>query len=997
MKKVAFVAVVLCSVWFACCKGDTERTQLWRDTVPRLTERTDAMPCEEALVPGRAVAASQCGLHESVFPCVAKEIEEDPAETLVTHPHCVDEVIAEFRRRAVLRPEAWADVAAAYYLRAQKDDRASDLFAAWEAARQAVLSVPDSREGHFNLALAQQQLAMRDDALQSWRTVVRLEPSASPWAAFARNRITELEKPYPVFQKNLVNAALATNDAAALAALMKEQPYSAVRYFEEALLPRWATERTPQAFQEARLYASVLSKRLDNDLFALDVVESLIASRKPDLMRRGFLSYASGDYPAAADVLEQAGSPFALRAQQQHLGRNVLNMESDPANIAPVEALVSRAKRYVHLSGELQSLLGLALWGGGRSTDALEAYARAEQKYVQAGDQQKQCEAVSRVIGNWGLVGKHETAMREVLRVGRCASLLDPAELNKALCEAAKTAVALHYPEAALAYMHHAVRVPAPAREKAVALRERAAVHLALGQTAAAQMDFEDARRTYPPLEKLPAASFQARILELRAELTDNIDLLTKAIETSLAGQHPTFTALLYTKRAAERTGPAADADRRSALEIIRNEEKEILRRRQIGKFEDLWGAYFNRFRDTYDALVKSRMEARDAAEAFGYSERMRAFDLLDLLDKRSDLPAEFRRIAEQDVVSHESIREQLPDGTVIVSYMNLADRTYVWILSRTRFESLRLRVGRRQIERWKEEVLRVAEGTSDRQFTDATHAPHQELLAPVLRAVGPVKRLVLVPDEPMQGLPFPAMRGDNTPFVVEQVLLEVAPSATLYVYSLLQDRALQHEGPLSVLLIGDPTFAASVGQPQLPDARREVATIEAQYGTTATVLRLIGDAATAPRFFAEAPRHEVVHLATHTIVDEVRPDNSVILLAHENVSIRDLLQKLELHRTRLFVLASCKSAGGIPVGPEGVAPLVRPLLAAGVPAVVGSLWNVRDDIGEQFAVSFHRHYRDTRDAAVALRAAQLELLHGDQEVREWAPFLMIGHHSISK
>ena len=78
--------------------------------------------------------------------------------------------------------------------------------------------------------------------------------------------------------------------------------------------------------------------------------------------------------------------------------------------------------------------------------------------------------------------------------------------------------------------------------------------------------------------------------------------------------------------------------------------------------------------------------------------------------------------------------------------------------------------------------------------------------------------------------------------------------------------------------------------------------------------------------------------------------------------------------------------------------PGVRPLIGAGVPAVVGTLWNVEDATAEEVLVSFHRHYREGSDAAVALQQAQVELLTnknnnpGLRPVLAWAPFQVIGH-----
>ena len=82
----------------------------------------------------------------------------------------------------------------------------------------------------------------------------------------------------------------------------------------------------------------------------------------------------------------------------------------------------------------------------------------------------------------------------------------------------------------------------------------------------------------------------------------------------------------------------------------------------------------------------------------------------------------------------------------------------------------------------------------------------------------------------------------------------------------------------------------------------------------------------------------------------------------------------------------------------SGLAALVRPLLAAGVPAVAGSLWNVGDDFSKSVLVRFHRHYVAGEDAARALQLAQLDLLHatsaGPSQVISWAPFQVVGYAS---
>jgi CHAT domain-containing protein len=106
-----------------------------------------------------------------------------------------------------------------------------------------------------------------------------------------------------------------------------------------------------------------------------------------------------------------------------------------------------------------------------------------------------------------------------------------------------------------------------------------------------------------------------------------------------------------------------------------------------------------------------------------------------------------------------------------------------------------------------------------------------------------------------------------------------------------------------------------------------------------------------------------------------------------------DEIARAHFDRTRVVVLASCEGAAGRAVDGEGVLSIARAFFAAGVPAVIASLWPVRDDT-EPFLATFHRELRARRGPAAALRAAQLKVLEyrgADAPLLEWAGFLAFG------
>jgi CHAT domain-containing protein len=263
----------------------------------------------------------------------------------------------------------------------------------------------------------------------------------------------------------------------------------------------------------------------------------------------------------------------------------------------------------------------------------------------------------------------------------------------------------------------------------------------------------------------------------------------------------------------------------------------------------------------------------------------------------------------------------------------------------------------------------------------------------------------VIVPDGAMSGLPLAALESSPPRLrLVEQAILSVAGSTSLHLYARARDAEIANDAHPAVLLIGDPAvdprLHATLGVGQLPYARAEARALhEHEYGSRSILL--LGEEATVPALRRHMSEAAVLHFGGHAVANPRLPHLSSLLLApsedHSGQwTAEEILRDLPaLDRTRLVILGACSTAGGMPVGPLGLAPLVRPFVASGVPAVVGSLWDVGDATTQPLLVSFHRHYRHGDDVAVALRKAQLSMLRSKGTARNepwaWAPFQVIG------
>src|SRR5207253_1500185 len=151
--------------------------------------------------------------------------------------------------------------------------------------------------------------------------------------------------------------------------------------------------------------------------------------------------------------------------------------------------------------------------------------------------------------------------------------------------------------------------------------------------------------------------------------------------------------------------------------------------------------------------------------------------------------------------------------------------------------------------------------------------------------------------------------------------------------------------------VIADPAFKEDLDVAgnlhRLQVARDEAGRIQSIYRGAAEVTPPLMDGdATGAAFLHLAADSSVIHLAAHGVANHEVPSKSFFLLAPTKddsgvIEADRLLKELQLTKTRLAILSACTSAGGTPVGPEGLGPLVRPFVAAGVPGLVGTLWNV--------------------------------------------------------
>jgi CHAT domain-containing protein len=272
--------------------------------------------------------------------------------------------------------------------------------------------------------------------------------------------------------------------------------------------------------------------------------------------------------------------------------------------------------------------------------------------------------------------------------------------------------------------------------------------------------------------------------------------------------------------------------------------------------------------------------------------------------------------------------------------------------------------------------------------------ALHDAILGPFtneLRDPG-LRALFVSPDDFLGNLPFalllePDGRGRRP--VVERLRIIYLPSVS--VYRQLLDRPVLNEPP-RVLAVANAIYPSEVDP--LPFAEREAATVSELFpGSTL----LAGAAATEERVVALAPRHNILHLATHGILlDDLGPGASSLLVTpdarHDGFLSAAEIASLDLSHTYIAVLSACNTATVAERGPTDLGNLMSAFLGAGSPSVIGSSWQVEDQATTLLMLGFYKRFLEV-GAAEALRQAMLELRMDRRFAHPfyWAPFALYG------
>jgi len=308
---------------------------------------------------------------------------------------------------------------------------------------------------------------------------------------------------------------------------------------------------------------------------------------------------------------------------------------------------------------------------------------------------------------------------------------------------------------------------------------------------------------------------------------------------------------------------------------------------------------------------------------------------------------------------------------------------------------------------------------TITNQLTDLIWTPVEDALT----EFGPIEKIIIIPDGPLNYLPFEALGKDQ--YLIEKYSIYYQLSGAL----IANEQATKVGSKPSFIALA-PVFEDKetnflnkscerfVDLAKKADTTSRAFSINGDYISplpeTETEVKAINKIYVdkgflSKSFIKEVAREELIkkgeladydyiHLATHGFVNSQYPELSGLLLTQDSTSSEDgILYTGEILgltlKAELVTLSACETALGKRIEGEGVRGLTTAFLFAGARTVISSLWKVADSSTSLLMIDFYNQLNSGKDKAGALRAAKQNLIKGDKYNHPyyWAPFIQIG------
>lgn len=325
-------------------------------------------------------------------------------------------------------------------------------------------------------------------------------------------------------------------------------------------------------------------------------------------------------------------------------------------------------------------------------------------------------------------------------------------------------------------------------------------------------------------------------------------------------------------------------------------------------------------------------------------------------------------------------IRSRLGAKTGLLQYSYFGDTLFCLGLSAKKGVLLRIPWGEAQVD-----MVNSLLGSVENKSMDIQE--HAHAIAHTLKIGkfldGEMEDVVIIPDKHLHRVPFEILKLNDSPLISRYTIqyrssmMELASPAlpAKDQYPFLAFAPFNEGKNDNLLAVRGKMGPEDVQLEPLPYSGSEVENITSLWQGS----EYLGTEATESNFKQDSKNFNIIHLATHALLDDSNPMYNKIVFSEEDVE-DGFLYTYELFGMQLpaelVTLSACNTGIGKFYEGEGMVSLATGFNFAGVENVVMSLWAVPDHTTAEIMTRFYQHLHDGLPIPRALQQAKLDFIN---------------------
>ena len=357
------------------------------------------------------------------------------------------------------------------------------------------------------------------------------------------------------------------------------------------------------------------------------------------------------------------------------------------------------------------------------------------------------------------------------------------------------------------------------------------------------------------------------------------------------------------------------------------------------------------------------------------------------LNSRRANLLAseKYRKIVNPLDISIDRIKDNLDKSTILLDYFLDGEELYLIYISQKNSGMVKSAFTDKDETRLDDYIQFVKQLPVDGNKTkwNLGHYFYNKLIP--IRIDANITKAIVLPDNNLSLIPFDLILSDipdsslsvnQYPFLIKQ--LDISYLSGIHGRQFNNDNT-KFESVLAMAPFISTNASKQLNYPPLIHSKNEIESISNHYKS----VLFMGTEATKTKFKTHFVEHDIIHIASHAVIDKETPINSNIIFYPTQGSQEGYEDKLaiwELHtmdiNSSLAILSACQTSSGAIVKGEGLTTIARGFYTAGTNTVISNLWPVQDFAASHLMKSFYKNLVSMQSPSAAMRQAKLNYLN---------------------